>query len=418
MKRIQTRPIGSQSITVPGSKSISHRMLICASLASNTSIIYNLLESEDVLLTLSALEHMGATILKKKPFVYQIKGFNGKPGSYDTPIRLGNSGTSMRLLAGIAALGDSQFILTGDERMCQRPMKELLDALHMLDIIAVSENDAGTPPIMIKGQSKKGGTLVLDCSKSSQYLSSLLMMGALFENGLDIRLTDKPVSSPYVDLTIDIMAKFGVRASQVSDTSYSVPGNQIYQAGEYVVEPDLSNAGYFWAAGAITGHCIFVDNISEHSLQGDLKQIEFFRKMGCNVIVEDNRIGVCGSQLNGIKVDMADTPDAVPALAVVAAFASGDTLIQNISHLREKECDRIDALATQLTKMGIRVQQGDDFLMITGGTPRPARIETFNDHRIAMAFSIAGLVVDGMEIENPSCVSKSFPNFWEIFDSL
>ena len=214
------------------------------------------------------------------------------------------------------------------------------------------------------------------------------------------------------------MTKFKVEAHRIHPCLYQVPGQQSYSPGDFFVEPDLSNAGYFWALGAITGQMISVKNISQNSLQGDLKQVKILEQMGCTVKFQENEIGVCGSELTGIDVDMSDTPDAVPAIAVVAGFAKGRTRIHNIRHLREKECDRIDAVSSQLLKMGIMVKQGDDFMEITGGAPKGARIETFNDHRIAMAFSMPGLLIPGMEIENETCVEKSFPNYWEIFDAL
>ena len=350
--------------------------------------------------------------------IISIYGTKGILKPRTKPVYLGNSGTSMRLLAGIAALGNTRYTLTGDQRMCERPMIELLDALTLLGIDATSKNPKGTPPVYILGASREGGPVNIDCSKSSQYLSSLLMMGALMKNGLDISLDSPPVSSPYIDLTIDIMKKFNVKARQIDTTHYKVPGQQVYIPGNFFVEPDLSNAGYFWAIGAITGKMIFVENISKNSLQGDLKQIKILEQMGCTLKIEDNRIGVCGGCLKGIDVDMSDTPDAVPAIAIVASFAKGKTRIINIKHLREKECDRIDAVSSQLMKMGIMVNQGEDYLEITGGTPKGARIETFNDHRIAMAFSIPGLLVNGMEIENETCVEKSFPNYWNIFEAL
>ncbi len=418
MKPIKPKKIKSQSVVVPGSKSISHRMMICASLSEGTSNIENLLYSDDISLTIGALKNMGADIVNLTDNTYKVTGFNGHPKPYANDIYLGNSGTSMRLLTGIAALGSSPYTLTGDPRMCERPMKELLDALNMMGVKATSKSSEGTPPVTITGKSRLGGPVKIDCSKSSQYLSALLMVGAMMENGLDISLYGPPVSSPYIDLTLDIMKKFKVQAHQVDTTHYRVEADQKYEPGNFFVEPDLSNAGYFWAIGAITEQMIFVNNISKDSLQGDLKQIEILEKMGCKIQVNDNQIGVCGTDLNGINVDMGDTPDAVPAIAVVASFAKGTTKITNIHHLREKECDRIDAVSSQLTKMGIQVEQGDDYLCVTGGPHHAARIETFNDHRIAMAFSIPGLIIPGMEIENESCVEKSFPNYWQIFDSL
>ncbi len=417
-KQINSRQITDQTVQVPGSKSISHRMMICAALSRGGSNIRNLLKSEDLTLTAQALSAMGACIKELAPGLVEVKGFDGRPIPHEPPIFLGNSGTSMRLLTGIAALGQSVYTLTGDERMCQRPMIELLDALNLIDVEAWSENPGGTPPVFIKGGARKGGHTRIDCSKSSQYLSSLLMMGALMENGLTILLPSPPVSVPYVDLTIDVMNQFNVKARRISTLEYQVDGNQIYAPREVAVEPDLSNAGYFWAAGAVSGSKIGVDNIPENSLQGDKKQIHILEQMGCSLFIQKNCMAVKGNQLSGVDVDMSDTPDAVPAIAVVAAFAKGKTRIRNIGHLRVKECDRIEAVSSQLIKMGIQVNQGDDWMEITGGTPVGAVIETFNDHRIAMAFSVAGLVVDGMEIENPSCVEKSFPGYWQLFESL
>ena len=418
MKKIIPKKIKDQKVVIPGSKSISHRMLICASLCSGISKIENLLESEDIKWTINALTCFGAKIDKIHNLYFRVNGFGGIPKPCEKKIYLGNSGTSMRLLAGIAALGNSEYILTGDERMHERPMIELLNTLMLLGIRTSAQGSKGTPPVHIWGGNRQGGAVALDCSKSSQYLSSLLMIGAFMTKGLDISLEGPSVSSPYIDLTIDIMKKYGVDAHRTHSTLYKVPGQQSYCPGEFFVEPDLSNAGYFWAIGAITGRMVSVKNISKNSLQGDLKQIRILEQMGCLIKTEENEIGVCGSELIGIDVDMSDTPDAVPAIAVVASFAKGTTRIHNIKHLREKECDRIDAVSSQLLKMGISVRQGDDFLEITGGLPKGATIETFNDHRIAMAFSMPGLIIPGVEIENETCVEKSFPNYWEIFEAL
>ena len=418
MKQIVPKNIKDQAVVIPGSKSISHRMMLCASLSNGISNIKNLLQSDDIKCTIDALKHMGADIEPVKESHYRVAGFGGNPHPCNKDIYLGNSGTSMRLLTGIAALGTTSYTLTGDKRMCERPMKELLDALTLLGIQAKSKNKKGSPPVYIQGGNRAGGLVKIDCSKSSQYLSSLLMIGALMKNGLDIRLDSPPVSSPYIDLTIDIMKKFTIAAHQIDSMHYQVPGQQSYLQGDFFVEPDLSNAGYFWAIGAITGKMIFVENINDNSLQGDLKQIRILEQMGCALKIENNHIGVCGGSLKAVDVDMSDTPDAVPAIAVVASFAKGKTRIYNIKHLREKECDRIDAVSSQLMKMGISVKQGEDFLEITGGNPKGTRIETFNDHRIAMAFSMPGLIIPGMEIENETCVEKSFPNYWDIFDKL
>ncbi len=418
-KKIIQKQIKDQAVIIPGSKSISHRMMICASLCNGVSHIDNLLQSQDVLLTIKALKNMGAKIDLIKGNQYMVTGFGRDLKPCDKEIYLGNSGTSMRLIAGVAALGNTQYTLTGDKRMCERPMVELLDALKTLGISAKSKIKKGSPQVFITGDKCKGGRVKIDCSKSSQYLSSLLMVGALMEKGLDISIDTKLVSSPYIDLTIDIMGKFGVKAYKKKSSHFAVKGNQTYIPKDLFVEPDLSNAGYFWVIGAITKKMISVKNINIDSLQGDIKQIEILKQMGCEINIKDSEIGVCGSNhLKGIDVDMSDTPDAVPAIAIAASFAKGKTKIVNIRHLREKECDRIDAIASQLMKMKIKVEQGDDYLAITGGEPKGAKIKTFNDHRIAMAFSIPGLLISGMEIENASCVEKSFPDYWDIFENL
>ncbi len=418
MKHIKTRNIHSCSVTVPGSKSVSHRMVICAALANGQSVVDNLLKSEDIELTMATLAHMGASITETGSNSVTINGFNGKPGPFSDPIYLGNSGTSMRLLAGIAALGDSAYILTGDERMNQRPMDALLSCLRMADIDAVSVNGNGCPPVSIKGGSRRGGLVTLDCSTSSQYLSAMLMMGAVLRNGLHITLSGPPVSAPYIDLTLDIMKRFQVTAQRLTETQFRVPGGQEYVPGHFAVEPDLSNASYFWAAGAVSGSPVKVTGVSRDSLQGDLEFVNILERMGCEVAEDGEGIAVSGGELKAVDVDMGRCPDVVPTLAVVAAFADGTTRMTNIAHLREKECDRIEAMVSQLRKMGISADQGDDWLSVTGGTPHGASIETFNDHRIAMAFSVAGLKVENVSIENESCVGKSFPTFWEVFETL
>lgn len=418
MKQLYPKHPLPRIVTVPGSKSISHRMLICAALCSSTCCIQNLLDSQDVGLTLHALSCMGAKIDKTRFDIVTVTGFAGHPVPFADPIYLGNSGTSMRLLAGVAGLGTTPYTLTGDARMCARPMKELLDALNPLGITAESSTPEGFPPVTIQGKNRQGGTTRLDCSKSSQYLSALLMIGPFMTHGLTIELAGPPVSSPYIDLTLDVMKQFQVTACRINDTTYQVPGGQPYIPGDHVVEPDLSNAGYFWAAGAITGQKIGVAHIRPDSLQGDFKQIHILEKMGCDLFFENQAVAVKGRELHAVDVDMSDTPDAVPAIAVVAAFAKGTTRIHNIRHLREKECDRIDAVTSQLEKMGIQTDQGEDWLAVTGGVPTGAIINTFNDHRIAMAFAVAGLKVPGMQIENETCVGKSFPGFWDVLDAL
>lgn len=425
-------------MAVPGSKSISHRMVICAALASGKSTVDNLLDSEDIRLTMGALASMGASFENRGENRCSIQGVSGAPVPCSDPIYLGNSGTSMRLVAGIAALGDSPYHLCGDDRMSQRPMEALLSSLKMIGIDATALQGNGCPPVVIKGGNRRGGAVTMDCSISSQYLSSLMMIGPFFKDGLDITLTSLPVSSPYIDLTLEVMSKFQVKARRLAPTRFQVNGGQAYVPGHFSVEPDLSNASYFWAAGAVSGAPVTVMGATQTSSQGDLAFVHILERMGCKVTTTDTGITVQGNDLTGIEVDMGHCPDVAPTLAVVAAFARGTTRIVNVAHLRAKECDRIDAVVSQLGRMGVHANQGDDWLSITGTGaggraggkgPHPdgsgqgvsihgASIDTFNDHRIAMAFSVAGLMVDNVIIENESCVGKSFPTFWEVFETL
>lgn len=419
MKSIKKRNVSPGVVTIPGSKSISHRMLICAALSRGVSTVANVLQSEDLHLTRNALVCMGAGITEDEDAVLTIQGVNGRPAPHEQDIYLGNSGTSMRLLAGIAALGRTPYRLTGDRRMQERPMGELLDALTMMRVHASSQSGDGTPPVIIQGGDRQGGAVTLDCSQSSQYLSSLLMMGALLDKGLSITLPGPAVSAPYIDLTMDIMAKFNVSARRLDETHYEVPGGQTYASGTFAVEPDLSNAGYFWAVGAVTGRRIKVAHLNQNSLQGDIRLLDIFQKMGCRVSFEEDGIAVSGEGLSAVDVDMSDIPDVVPTLAAVACFAEGTTRVRNIAHLRQKECDRITAVVSQLRKLGVDAREGEDWLSVTGTTRmHGAQIETFNDHRIAMAFGVIGLMVEGVVIENESCVGKSFPGFWDVMEEL
>ena len=365
MKPIKKRVISPGIVTIPGSKSISHRMMICAALARGTSTVKNVLDSEDLDHTRRTLSKMGAAMTVAHDGTITVQGVNGMPTPYAPDIYLGNSGTSMRLLAGVAALGNSPYVLTGDRRMQERPMGDLLAALQMIHVHAKSRKGDGTPPVVIHGGDRTGGAVTLDCSQSSQYLSSLLMMGAVLDQGLSITLPAPAVSSPYIDLTMDIMAQFKVTARRVDETHYAVPGGQFYAAGDFAVEPDLSNASYFWAMGAVSGKPIKVAHINASSLQGDIRLLEILKQMGCAVEYGAEGVTVSGRDLSAVTVDMSDIPDVVPTLAAVACFARGTTQIHNIAHLRQKECDRISAVVSQLKKLGVDAREGNDWLSVT-----------------------------------------------------
>ena len=436
---IKTAQIRPSTITVPGSKSYSHRMAIAASLASGTSKIHNLLKSEDLDYTLSALKQLGVRISRDN-HTTTITGmnqngrirFNDAPPTPPPPteslespespasLYIGNSGTTMRLITAVAALSPVTYRIHGTPRMHERPIGELLDALNQLGVHAVSTQNNNCPPVEITGPLTTGGAVDLDCSVSSQYLSALLLIAPCLKNGLEINLTKGLVSKPYVDMTIDVMNRFGINVHQKTDY-FRVPGNQTYRPGTYTVEPDASQAGYFWAAAAITGVPVTVTGISTHSRQGDVKFVKVLGDMGCRIDDTPNGIAVSRDReqpLKAVTIDMQDMPDLVPTLAVAAAFAKGKTTIKNVAHLAAKESDRLSATKNELTKMGISATKTKDGLTITGGTPKGAIIETYDDHRIAMSFALAGLLVPGVTIANPKCVEKSFPGFWDVFEGL
>jgi 3-phosphoshikimate 1-carboxyvinyltransferase len=422
MRTIELKPVKqAAAIQVPGSKSYTHRTLISAALSDGTCRVHNPLRSEDTLLTLKALGQMGISMEDQpdgRPDRIVIHGRNGRFSPVTRPIDFRNSGTSMRLFGALAVLGEGPYMLTGTKRMCERPMQALLDSLVQLGVPAHSMGRNGCPPVVIVGGQCKGDRTSIDCSVSSQYLSALLLIAPCLPAGLTIDVSHGPVSKPYIDMTVDIMAAFGVDLRREAYTRFEVPGGQTYRAGDYTVEPDGSNASYFWAAGAITGARVKVLGVTGASRQGDVGLVNILEQMGCQVEHEDDGIAVTGGALKAVTVDMGHMPDVVPTLAVVAAFAGGTTVIRNVAHLRAKECDRLSAVACELGKMGIETRALDNELHIVGGTPHGAEIETYDDHRMAMCFAVAGLKVPGIRILNPGCVAKSFPTYWEVFKQL
>jgi 3-phosphoshikimate 1-carboxyvinyltransferase len=258
----------------------------------------------------------------------------------------------------------------------------------------------------------------LNCALSSQFLSAILMIAPYTREGVEVCVSAGPVSKPYIDVTLDTMARFGVDCERSGYEWFRVAGGGCYRAGRCAVEPDCSQAGYFWAAAAVTGSTITVRGITEGSRQGDIRLLDILKQMGCRVQASAEGVAVTGGSLTAVDVDMGDIPDVVPTLAVAAAFARGRTVIRNVAHLREKESDRLAAVVGELNRMGIEAGHDADCLWVVGGTPRAAAVECYNDHRIAMSFAVAGLRAPGTTILDESCVQKSFPRFWEIFEGM
>jgi 3-phosphoshikimate 1-carboxyvinyltransferase len=423
MKMIEIQPLSAvdATVTVPGSKSLTQRALIAAALAKGESRLIGPLASEDTEYSSQALVQMGVGI-EKNDDVWTIIGNGGVVQAPDRPIYLGNNGTATRFLTSVTALGDAVFTIDGDERMHERPIGPLLTALRGwgVDIRSLAGTDC--PPLRITSRGIAGGHTVLPEGKSSQYLSSLLLVAPYARQPASLEVTGEVFSKPYVTMTLAVMADFGIRVQCAADySSFSIPQGQ-YLGREYRIEGDASNASYFWAAAAVTGGKVTVANVPVLSLQGDTGLVPLLARMGCNVTQTDNGITVeRQDRLEGITVDMGNMPDVVPTLAVVAAFAHGRTEIRNIAHLRIKECDRLHAVVTELQRMGASVEELDEAIIIHGDggeSLRGAEIETYRDHRMAMSFAVAGLKVPGVRITGETCVAKSFPDFWQRFALL
>ena len=422
MKEIKPRSTIHAAVNMPGSKSITHRAVIAAALASGWSRLENFLVCQDTLYTIKALQKLGVQMDVDEDALI-IQGTEGVfPKAHTTgEFYLGNSGTSLRLLLSVVALSRGECVLTGDPRMQQRPVGDLVDSLSMLGIDAYCLNNNGCPPVQVRGTgSIKGGKTRTRGEKSSQFLSSLLLVAPCTLHGMEIEMDGPLVSSPYVELTVQIMNRFGVKVDHADLSHFWVKPEQNYQGHSFEVEGDASNASYFWAAAAVTGGTIEIKNIRGEFKQGDISFLEILESMGCRVKRTTAGVSVeSRGSLKGLEVDMNEMPDLVPTLAVLALFADGKTFIRNISHLRYKESDRLHGLAGELRRLGGKVEEMDDGLIITGERKlHGADVETYHDHRLAMSFAVAGLRVPGIRITNEQCVNKSFPQFWHLWDRL
>lgn len=403
----------SGEVSAPPSKSYTHRAVILASLAAGESVIENPLLSDDTLYTINACRALGAEIALESDSL-AVKGTGGKIKAEKQKIFAGNSGSTIRMIAPLAALGKTKVILDGDDRLRQRPMGELLSALVSLGINARSLNNNGCPPIEIQGGDFKTNEVTLSGETSSQPVSALLMAAPCAKEGLIIKIDGGLRSKPYIDITLDAMRAFGVEAVNRDYKEFLVKGSQVYKACRYRIEGDYSSAAYFLAAGAIGGGPVTITNLKDDSAQGDRHLLNILERMGGAVDYDKESVKVYRTGgLKGVNIDLGDYPDLVPTLAVVAAFADGKTEITNIAHLRFKESDRINDTAAELGKMGIKTEVGGDTMVIYGGKPRGAEIDAHNDHRLAMSFSLAALFAEGDCIINGAgAVTKSYPAFF------
>ena len=405
-------------IRPPGSKSLTNRALIVAALAEGTSHLTGVLDSQDTRVMLESLRRMGLSV-KHDPVACtaEITGCRGRIPAPQAELWLENSGTSIRFLTALCTLGHGEYRLDGNARMRERPIADLTDTLRQLGAEARCELGNDCPPVIVHGQGLPGGVCRMAVAKSSQYLSSLLMAAPCASGPVEIRLEGTLVSEPYVDMTLGVMAQFGVEVATPANGTYRILPRP-YRRNDYEIEPDASAASYFFAAAAITGGEVTVEGLNRWSLQGDVRFVEALEQMGCDVNYQPQGITVRGRRLKGIEIDMNAISDTAQTLAAVAPFAEGPTRITNVAHMRYKETDRISALATELRRLGIQADEGPDSLTIHPGTLRPAVIETYDDHRMAMSFALVGLRSPGVRISHPECTAKTYPHYFEDLQRL
>ena len=408
------------TISVPGSKSITNRALLLAAMADGSSVIDSVLLSEDTYSMTAALRTLGIDVgMDEANRIITVHGRGGIIPAASANLDIGGAGTAMRFLTGFLTLGRGRFRIDGNTRMRQRPIGALLKALRQLGIEIRAENNNGCPPVVIEAASAKfvGGQVAIDATLSSQFVSALLMPAPLWPDGLRLTVNGE-AAQPFIKMTLDLMKRWGVRTSR-DGNRIIVGGSQRYNATKFTVEPDASSASYFAAAAALVGGKVTIRGLTRDSVQGDLGFLQILERMGARVRWNGDGVDVIGSEpLAGVDVAMNTMPDVVATLAAIAPFASSPTRIRKVGFIRHHESDRIHALATELAHLGAAVREFDDGLEILPSPLHKAMVETYNDHRIAMAFAVAGLKLAGVRIRNPGCVAKTYPEFFEHLTSL
>lgn len=410
-------------VTIPGSKSLSNRILLLAALAEGTTTITNLLVSDDIRHMLDALAALNVEYrLSEDGTRCELTGLGGPLArSQDLSLFLGNAGTAMRPLTAALCIGEGRFEMTGEPRMAERPIGDLIDALRPLGAQVEYLGEPGYPPLALHAQALTGGTVSIDGRISSQFLTALLMAAPLLNDDLTIQVSGELVSKPYIEITLNVMRQFGVEVSHDAYQAFHIQGGQRYRSpGEIQVEGDASSASYFLAAGAIGGGPVRVHGTGNASVQGDARFAEVLEQMGAKVVWSDHWIEVSNTdKLKAVDVDLNHIPDAAMTIATTALFADGTTRIRNIYNWRVKETDRLSAMATELRKLGAEVDEQEDSIAVTPPSHlSPAAIDTYNDHRIAMCFSLAAFGDADITINDPDCTSKTFPDYFDRFASI
>lgn len=408
----------------PGSKSLTNRALLAAALAEGRSTITGVLLADDTEAMLGCIEALGATVaVDRSALTVHVTGTGGRLADGPVELHAALSGTTSRFVAATLALGAGPFVLDGGAPLRARPMGPVLDAVRQLGARVTEGGERGHLPVTVSGGATGVGPggeqahVTLAGDVSSQFVSGLLLAGACLPGGLRVELTTDPVSRPYLDMTIAVMASFGARARAEGDRAFVVePGG--YRAADYAVEPDASAASYLFAVAAVCGGRVRVEGLGQASLQGDVRFVDHLEAMGCTVSRDLAATEVEGGPLRGIVADFEPISDTAQTIAAVAAFAEGPTRITGIGFIRRKETDRIAAVVAELQRAGVGASEDVDGFTIEPAPVRPATIHTYDDHRMAMSFTLLGLREPGIRIADPGCVAKTFPDFFDVIETL
>jgi 3-phosphoshikimate 1-carboxyvinyltransferase len=413
-------------VEVPGSKSMTNRALLMAALSDGKSLLKGVLFSDDSRNFLGSLKSLGFDVdINEQDKTVEVVGLNGRIPVSEGEIYVGSAGTAARFLTAMLALATGTYVVNCSEQMKKRPMKPLFDVLADMGAkISYLEND-GFLPIRIEGignriSQNESYRVKLDISKSTQFLSALLLISPMLKQGMNIEITSERKDGSYIRITRKMMEQLGVNVS-FDGVNYTLDKDSAYKAGTYQIEPDVSAACYFYGAAAITGGKAVVRNVTWECMQGDLKFIKLLGEMGCKVSETSEGLEVVGPKdrvLKGITVDMKDFSDQAITLAAIAPFADSDVRIENIGHIRLQESDRLHAIATELTNLGVACDEEADAVTIHPGTPHAGLVHTYDDHRMAMGFSLIGLRVAGIEIDDYKCCRKTFEDYFEVLDEL
>ncbi len=416
---------------VPGSKSITNRALLIAAMANGTSILNGCLTSDDARHFLECIKELGFPVEEasdgKLGSNIKITGFGGAIPNKKAAIYVGSAGTAARFLVAMLAFSDGEYTVNSSRQMKKRPMQPLIDTLRAAGATVTCLEEEGHFPMHIVGagdKTKIPDVISVNIDKSSQFLSALLISAGALGKKIEIKVTGSHGLS-YVDLTVSMMKSFGVSVSKAivnDEIKYIISGSECYNAIEYNIEPDMSAAAYFYALAAILGAKVYVKGVSRKMLQGDVAFIDVLEKMGCDVVEAGDGLEVHGrdegSLLGDMTVDMSAFSDQALTLAAIAPFAAGRITINGIGHIRMQECDRINAIVSNLRGLGIEVEEDEDSVTIYPGQPSAGKIETYDDHRVAMSFALTGLRAEGIVIKNPDCCKKTFAEYFDILDGV